>query len=254
MIYKLWAGSVNGGRTRPLAVIKEEITMELLKLIGILVVVVGFVLKFDTMATVVVAGLVTGLVAGMSPMEILETLGGSFISNRTATLFVLTLSAIGLCERNGLKDKAVDLIKMLKSATTGRVLAIWQAVRTLASAFSLRIGGHPQFIRPLINPMAQGAAVARYGDIDEKDEDRIKGMAAGTENYGNFFAQNCFMGSSGTLLIVATLNEQGYMVDALQIAGQSIPIAVISVVVGVVYALLFDVAMKRKYAGRKEGK
>ena len=102
--------------------------------------------------------------------------------------------------------------------------------------------------------MAQGAAVARYGDIDEKDEDRIKGMAAGTENYGNFFAQNCFMGSSGTLLIVATLNEQGYMVDALQIAGQSIPIAVISVVVGVVYALLFDVAMKRKYAGRKEGK
>ena len=41
--------------------------MELLKLIGILVVVVGFVLKFDTMATVVVAGLVTGLVAGMSP-------------------------------------------------------------------------------------------------------------------------------------------------------------------------------------------
>ena len=48
--------------------------MEWLKLIGILVVVVGFVLKFDTMATVVVAGLVTGLVAGMSPMEILETL------------------------------------------------------------------------------------------------------------------------------------------------------------------------------------
>ena len=228
--------------------------MELLKLIGVLVVVVGFVLKFDTMATVVVAGLVTGLVAGMSPMEILETLGGSFISNRTATLFVLTLSAIGLCERNGLKDKAVDLIKSLKSATTGRVLAIWQTVRTLAAAFSLRIGGHPQFIRPLINPMAQGAAVARYGEIDEKDEDRIKGMAAGTENFGNFFAQNCFMGSSGTLLIVATLNEQGYMVDALQIAGQSIPIAVISVVVGVVYALLFDIAMKRKYAGRNGGK
>ena len=228
--------------------------MEWLKLIGILVVVVGFVLKFDTMATVVVAGLVTGLVAGMSPMEILETLGNSFISNRTATLFVLTLSAIGLCERNGLKDKAVDLIKKMKSATTGRVLAVWQAVRTVASAFSLRIGGHPQFIRPLINPMAQGAAVAQFGQIDEEDEDRIKGMAAGTENYGNFFAQNCFMGSSGTLLIVSTLNEQGYMVDALQIAGQSIPIAVISVVVGVVYALLFDVFMKRKYAAKKGGK
>ena len=228
--------------------------MELLKLIGILVVVVGFVLKFDTMATVVVAGLVTGLVAGMSPMEILTTLGNSFISNRTATLFVLTLSAIGLCERNGLKDKAVDLIRKMKSATTGRVLAVWQVVRTVASAFSLRIGGHPQFIRPLINPMAQGAAVAQFGEIDEDDEDKIKGMAAGTENYGNFFAQNCFMGSSGTLLIVSTLNEQGYMVDALQIAGQSVPIAIISAVVGVAYALLFDMAMKRKYAAKKGGK
>lgn len=222
--------------------------MELLKLAGILVVIVGFALKFDTMATVVAAGLVTGLVAGMSPVEILETLGSAFVSNRTATLFVLTLAAIGLCERNGLKDKAVDLIRMLKSATTGRVLALWQVIRTVASACSLRIGGHPQFIRPLINPMAQGAAVAQFGQIDQEDEDKIKGMAAATENYGNFFAQNCFMGSSGTLLIVSTLNEQGYMVDALQIAGQSVPIAVISVIVGVAYALLFDGAMKRKYA------
>lgn len=226
--------------------------MEVLKLVGILVVVAGFILKFDTMATVVAAGLVTGLVAGMSPMEILTTLGDSFLSNRTATLFVLTLAAIGLCERNGLKDKAVDLVRMMKSATTGRVLALWQVIRTMASAFSLRIGGHPQFIRPLINPMAQGAAVARFGRIAPEDEDKIKGLAAATENYGNFFAQNCFMGSSGTLLIVSTLNEQGYQVDALQIAGQAVPIAVISVVVGVLWGLLFDAAMKRRY-GTKGG-
>lgn len=226
--------------------------MEVLKLVGILVVIVGFILKFDTMATVVAAGLVTGLVAGMSPMEILTTLGDAFLSNRTATLFVLTLAAIGLCERNGLKDKAVDLVRMMKSATTGRVLALWQVIRTMASAFSLRIGGHPQFIRPLINPMAQGAAVARFGKIAPEEEDKIKGLAAATENYGNFFAQNCFMGSSGTLLIVSTLNEQGYQVDALQIAGQAVPIAVISVVVGVLWGLLFDVAMKRRY-GTKGG-
>ena len=226
--------------------------MEVLKLVGILVVIVGFILKFDTMATVVAAGLVTGLVAGMSPMEILTTLGDAFLSNRTATLFVLTLAVIGLCERNGLKDKAVDLVRMMKSATTGRVLALWQVIRTMASAFSLRIGGHPQFIRPLINPMAQGAAVARFGKITPEEEDKIKGLAAATENYGNFFAQNCFMGSSGTLLIVSTLNEQGYQVDALQIAGQAVPVAVISVVVGVLWGLLFDAAMKRRY-GTKGG-
>lgn len=222
--------------------------MELLKLSGILVVLVGLVLKLDTMATVVAAGLITGLAAGMSPVEILEILGNSFVSNRTATLFVLTLPAIGLCERNGLRDKAVDLVGRMKSATTGRILALWQVIRTLASAFSLRIGGHPQFIRPLINPMAQGAAAARFGKISEEDQNKIKGMAAAAENYGNFFAQNCFMGSSGTLLIVSTLNEQGYRVDALQIAGQSVPVAVLSALVGVIYALLLDAAMKRKYA------
>ena len=230
--------------------------MEVIKLIGVLIVIVGFILKLDTLAVVVVAGLATGLVAGMSPMQILDTLGTAFITNRTATLFILTLPVIGICERNGLKDKAVDFITSLKNATTGRLIAIWQVIRTIASAFSLRIGGHPQFIRPLINPMAQAAAVVQYGELDEKTEDEIKGMCAGSENYGNFFAQNCFMGASGTLLIVSTLTEQGYPVDALQIAGQSVPVAVLSVVVGVIYALIFDQILKRRFADRKkqEGK
>ena len=205
--------------------------MEIIKLIGVLIVVIGFILKLDTLAVVVVAGLATGLVAGMSPMDILNTLGTAFITNRTATLFILTLPVIGLCERNGLKDKAVDFIRSLKNMTTGKLIAIWQVIRTFASAFSLRIGGHPQFIRPLINPMAQAAAVVQYkASWMRRSEDQIKGMCAGSENYGNFFAQNCFMGSSGTLLIVSTLSEQGYPVDALQIAGQSVPIAVISAV------------------------
>lgn len=153
----------------------------------------------------------------------------------------------------GLRDKAVDLIKGIKNATTGRLLVIWEGVRTVASAFSLRIGGHPQFIHPLINPMAQAAAIAKYGDIDEDTEDQIKGMAAATENYGNFFAQNCFMGASGTLLIVATLNELfkshgiDQVVTANQIALWSIPIAVISVFVGGAYALWFDKKLNKKY-------
>lgn len=221
--------------------------MELMKLIGVAIVVTGFALKLDTMATVVAAGLATGLVAGMSPTEILETLGESFLTNRTATLFVLTLPAIGLCERHGLKDKAVDLVGTFRTATTGRVIAAWQTVRTVAAAFSLRIGGHPQFIRPLVEPMAQGAAEARYGELEESDRDAIKGLCAASENYGNFFAQNCFMGSSGTLLIAATLTQQGYPVDALQIAGRSVPVAVLSLAVGIGYALAFDAALNRRY-------
>ena len=152
-----------------------------IKLIGIVIVIIGFALKFDTLATVVVAGIVTGLVGGMSIMDILSTLGAAFLTNRTATLFILTLPVIGICERMGLRDKAVDFIRGIKSATTGRLLSIWQVIRTIASAFSLRIGGHPQFIRPLINPMAQACAIAKYGEVDEKTEDEIK--AALKEKY-----------------------------------------------------------------------
>ena len=221
----------------------------MIKLIGVLIVIVGFILKLDTLAVVVVAGVVTGFVGGMNFMEILTVLGNSFVTNRTATLFVLTLSVIGMCERYGLKDKAVDFIKSIKNASTGRLLAIWQVIRTFASAFSLRIGGHAQFIRTLINPMAQEAYVAKYGEADDKVEDEIKGLSAGTENYGNFFAQNCFMGSSGTLLIVSTLVEQGYEVTALDIAGKSWFIAIASIIVGIAYALIWDVIYKKRNAG-----
>lgn len=207
--------------------------MEILKLIGVVIVIIGFAIKFDTIATVVIAGLATGLVAGMTPMEIFDTLGKSFISNRTATLFVLTLPVIGVCERYGLKEKAIDFIRSIKNATTGRVILIYQAIRTLAAAFSVRLGGHPQFVRPVVVPMAEGAA-SKYGEVTPEVSDVIRGASAAAENYGNFYAQNCFMGASGTLLIVATLVEQGFDVSAVQIATWSIPIAVTSVLVGIV--------------------
>lgn len=227
--------------------------MEILKLIGVVVVIVGLILKFDTLATVVAAGLITGLVAGMSPLEILTVLGNSFLTNRVATLFVLTLPVIGICERYGLKDKAVDFIKQMKNATSGRLVSCYLVIRSLAAAFSLRIGGHPQFVRPLINPMAQGAAIAQYGEIDEESEDDIKGLCAASENFGNFFAQNCFMGASGTMLIVTTLTEQGIQVDALGIAMWSIPIAVTAAIVGIIFNSLFDRKLARKYASKKGG-
>ena len=52
------------------------------------------------------------------------------------------------------------------------------AIRTVASAYPS--SGRPcQFIRPLINPMAVGAAEAKHNKIDEKDEERIKAIGRG---------------------------------------------------------------------------
>ena len=228
--------------------------MELLKLIGVLIVVVGFTLRWDTIATVVAAGIATGLVAvmegSMTFMGIFETFGNSFISNRTATLFALTVGVIGICERYGLRDKAKDFIQNLKALTVGRLLGAWTLLRLLSAAFSLRLGGHVQFIRPIILPMSEGAIANRYGDAvieDDKEEDFLKGICAGTENFGNFFGQNCFMGASGTLLIVSTLTEQGFAVDALSIAANSWPIAVITMVVCFAYYMWYDITLAKKY-------
>ena len=228
--------------------------MELLKLIGVLIVVVGFTLRWDTIATVVAAGIATGLVAvmegSMTFMGIFETFGNSFISNRTATLFALTVGVIGICERYGLRDKAKDFIQNLKALTVGRLLGVWTIIRILSAAFSLRLGGHVQFIRPIILPMSEGAIANRYGDAvieDDKKEDFLKGICAGTENFGNFFGQNCFMGASGTLLIVSTLTEQGFAVDALSIAANSWPIAVITMVVCFAYYMWYDITLAKKY-------
>ena len=94
----------------------------------------------------------------------------------------------------------------------------------------------------------RGSRLVKFGEIDEKGEDEIKGAAAATENYGNFYGQNCFMGASGTLLIVSTLVAQGYEVDALQIAMASWPIAIVSMVVGIVMNFFVDRRLVARYA------
>ena len=51
--------------------------MEWIKLIGILIIIIGFILKFDTIAIILIAAVTTGLVAGMDIVEVLSTLGKS---------------------------------------------------------------------------------------------------------------------------------------------------------------------------------
>ncbi|MFR9239256.1 DUF969 domain-containing protein [Clostridium baratii] len=218
-----------------------------MKLIGILIVILGFVFKIETLFTVLVAGLATGLVAGMDLNEILTVLGQSFVSNRAVSLFILTLPVIGILERYGLRQRAIFLVKKLGKLTTGGVLSAYTLIRQITGALSIRISGHPQFVRPLVNPMAQAAATNKYGKIDEEDEEKIKALSAASENYGNFFGQNLFAGSSGVLLISSTLTEFGYNVTALDVAKASIVMAVIAFLISVLQNYLYDKKMAKKY-------
>ncbi|ONI42081.1 hypothetical protein AN639_10735 [Candidatus Epulonipiscium fishelsonii] len=223
----------------------------MVKLIGILIVILGFSFKIETLFTILVAGIATGLVAGLNFNEILTILGESFVANRGVSLFILTLPVIGVLERYGLKQRAVTLIKSIKNLTTGNLCTIYVLLRQIAGAFSIRIGGHPQFVRPIVNPMAQAAAEATNGKISEHDKEIIKAYSAASENFGNFFGQNLFAGSSGVLLIASTLSEQGYEVSTISVAQAGLIIAVTAFVIIAINNYLFDKKLAAKYTTKK---
>lgn len=224
--------------------------MEIIKLIGIAIIVVGFIFKFDTIAVVLIAALATALVSGISFTEFLSLLGEAFVANRLVTLFLLTLPMIGISERFGLRQQAVKLIEKIKGLTPGRMLSLYMVIREMAGLFSIRMQGHTQFIRPLIEPMTQASAEAKYGEMDEQDVERIKARSAATENFGNFFAQNTFIAASGVLLIAGTMKSLGYDISAVAVAQASIPVALIALAFVAISNILFDRKLKNKY-GKK---
>jgi uncharacterized membrane protein len=223
----------------------------MIKLIGVLIVLVGFALRLDTIGVVLVAGIVTGLVGGLSVGDILRTLGTAFTTNRYMTLFLITLPVIGILERYGLREVAARAIRSIKAATSGRVMTIYMVVRELAAAFSLRLGGHVQFIRPLVYPMALGAAEVKFEEVDEESKELIKGHSAAAENYGNFFGQNVFIAAGGVLLIVGTLAELGVEVTAEQVSLASIPIAVIAFIATLIQNIFFDRKLSKRLAAKQ---
>lgn len=228
--------------------------MEWIKLIGILIILVGFILKFDTIAVVIIAALATALVSGISITEFFTLLGEAFVNNRLVTIFLLTLPMIGISERFGLRQQAVILIEKMKGLTTGRFISLYVLIRQIAGVFGIRISAHPQFVRPIVNPMAQGAAKSRYGEISAKDEDKIKALSAANENFANFFAQNTFVAASGVLLISGTLKSLGYDVAESAISQTAFIMAIITLVITTIYNLTFDYRMDRKYGVKKNQK
>ena len=220
--------------------------MELLKLLGILIVVIGFVLKLDSILIIMIAAIVTALVAGMDPVTFLETLGSSFVANRSMCVFVMVMVVTGTLERNGLKQAAANLMKKFKNASAGVVLAIYGVFRLVFAAFNVSFGGVAGFVRPIVLPMATAAAKKNGKKISEKYEENLKGMASGMENIAWFLGQVLFVGTSGMILVQSTLAGLGYNVELVDLMKVQIPVAIIAVAVAIVYYYLKDKQLSRK--------
>jgi len=219
-------------------------------LLGVAVVVAGFALRQNPALVVVLAGVVCGLLAGLSIPDLLALLGHSFVANRNLMLFLLTLPAIGLLERAGLRERAHAFIAELRQLTFARLLIAYLGLRQTLSMFGLNdVAGHAQTVRPLLAPMAEAAAEKIDPALDAKERDRIKALAAATDNIGRFFGEDVFLAFGAVLLIQGFYAQHGIELDPRTIAIWALPTAIAAFVVQSVRLMLRQRQLRKSAGG-----
>jgi len=210
-------------------------------LLGIALVVIGFALKYNPMLVVTVSAIVTGLIAGMDPVQVISTFGKAFNDNRIIAIVWIVLPVIGLLERFGLQQRAAALIRSLRNATTGRLLILYLLYRQVTAAIGLHsTAGHPQTVRPLVAPMALAAAEKQHGELTEAEVDTVKSYSAATDNVGLFFGEDIFFAIGSIVLIQQTLFTYGYNLAPLELAFWAIPSAIAAFFIHSARLLLLD--------------
>ncbi len=230
----------------------------MLVLLGIGVVVLGFILRANPLLVVMAAALTTGLAAAWTPAADLHTLwaaavgtltafGKAFNDSRYVSIVWLVLAAIGLLERAGLQERARLTIAAVKAATVGRLLWLYFVIRQATSALGLiSLGGHAQMVRPLVAPMAEGAAEAKYGPLPDPQKFLIRSHAAAADNIAMFFGEDIFIAIASILLIKGFLEQNGVLVEPLQLSLWAIPTAIMALIVHSVRLWLLDRRLARE--------
>ena len=210
----------------------------MLTLLGVAVMVAGFLIRINPLIAIAAAAFVTGLAAGLDPATILAAFGKAFRESRYVSLVFLVLPVIGILERYGLQERARMLITNLRGATPGRLLLAYLFIRQMFAAVGLTaIGGQAQMIRPLVAPMAEAAAGDDAGDTARA---RIRAFAASADNVGAFFGEDIFVAVSSILLIKAFLEQSGVIVQPFDLSVWAIPTAVLALVIHGGRLLLLD--------------
>ena len=222
-------------------------TMELLKLIGIVFVIIGFALKLDSILIIFIATVATALLGNIGAVDLFNLLGTTFVNNRMMVISILVFLVAFTLERNGQGEAAAALMKKFKKATSGLLIAIYGIIRGLFAAMKVDFGALSPFIRPVLMPMEEGAIVSQGKVPNEQHMDELKGMSAGMANISNFFGQVLFVGSSGALLVQGSLADLGYTVELVDLAVVEIPTFIISMIVACVFFYVKDRIMLKRF-------
>ncbi|HCK83532.1 MAG TPA: DUF969 domain-containing protein [Hyphomonadaceae bacterium] len=232
----------------------------MLVLLGIGVVVLGFIVRANPLLVVMAAALTTGLAAAWTPEADLQSLyvaaiatiaafGKAFNDSRYVSVVWLVLAAIGLLERAGLQERARIAIAQLRAVTVGRLLGVYFIVRQGAAALGLTsLGGHAQMVRPLVAPMAEGAAETKFGALPDRERFLIRSHAAAADNIALFFGEDIFIAIASILLIKGFLEQNGIVVEPLELSVWAMPTAIAALLIHGARLWLLDRRLKRALA------
>jgi uncharacterized membrane protein len=214
-------------------------------LLGVLVVVVGFALRLNPLLVVLSAGVVTGIASGLDFVQIVAAIGKAFTANRYMAVGWLVLPVVGVLERAGLKERAQELVRTIRTATAGRVLLAYLLLRQLASALGMTsLGGHAQMVRPLIAPMAEASAERQLGTLSPEMRFYIRAHAAAADNIGLFFGEDIFIAIGSILLMKGFLAQNGFDIEPLSLAVWAIPTALLAFAIHAARLLRLDRRLK----------
>ncbi len=235
-------------------------------LLGIAVLVGGFVARLNPLAVILAAAVVTGVAAAFAPgaspaglwtaaLDTIAAFGKAFNDYRYISVIWLVLPLIGILERYGLQERARILISKARGATTGRILLAYFVLRQISAALGqTKLGGHPQMVRPLIAPMAEAAAEARHGDLPDAVRYRVRAHAAAVDNIALFFGEDIFIAIASILLIKGFLEANGILVEPLQLSVWAIPTALAALLVHGTRLVLLDRSIARQVSAPEAGR
>ncbi len=199
---------------------------------GVAVLIVGMALRVNPLAVVLTSALTTGWLAGITPLALLALIGENFRDKRFLMVFLLVLPLVATLESLGLREYLKRVMSARRNTTLTSVLSSYFLVRQIASACGLTsLGGHPQSVRPLLVPLAESAAMQRWGVLKKAQLEKLKAFCAGTDNIALFFGEDVFLAFGAVLLIQATLKDYGIAAEALNISLWAIPTAILAAVI-----------------------
>ena len=107
------------------------------------------------------------------------------------------------------------------------------------------VAGPAQTVRPLVAPMAQAAA-ERQGATDDAATERVKAMAAATDNIGLFFGEDIFIAIGSILLMKGVLDGYGIVLEPFQLSVWAIPTAIAAFAIHGARLMWLDRRLARK--------